>query len=323
MVSRPFAVALIALATALGTPRRAAAQSVAMIDPRPSLTWRAPDGCPDLAGLRARVEQRLERSLDEVTVPIEVDVARASGRYVARVDLRAVTVANDVRTLTSRHCDDLADAVAVIVARVAGDAIARRRIAIRDNAEAPSEVILHAPPPPPPLPAPRTWAIGARISGVSGIGVIPKVGLAAELAITLRHNDTLAELAGTRWVASAAQFHDGAPAKVDVDLDVAAVRYGWRPARLPLRAWASVELGEMAGNNIRLPSEQLESGRWVAAGGGFGIAWQMNNWARLLGFTETMVALDRVRFTLGDGIIVYAPSPMSFRASVGLELGWQ
>ncbi len=329
MAARPITT-LVAAVVMLACPPPAAAQSVAMIEARPSLSWHAPAGCPDAAGLRARVERRLDRSLDDVAVPIDIDVAfvparrrgAVPGSYVARVDLRGVTVANEVRTLTSRRCSDLADAVAVIVARVAGDVIARRRVAVRDE-DAPAVTAARVATRPSAPPPPRTWSLGARISGVSGIGVIPKVGLAAELAITLRRKNTLAELAATRWVTSAAQFHDGAPAKVDVDLDVASARYGWRPALLPLRAWATVEVGKMDGNNLRLPSQQLESGRWVAAGGGFGVAWQMNGWVRLLGSTETMLAIDRVRFTMGDGLVVYAPSPMSFRASVGLEVGWQ
>lgn len=318
VAGRVFAIPLIAIAMTAVTAVPAAAQSVAMIDARPTLTWRAPAGCPDAASVRARVEHRIERSLDDVVAPVEVDVALAGGRYVARVDLRAVSMANDVRTLTSKRCGDLADAVAVIVARVASDAIARHRVAAADDEAAPILIETVAA-----LAKPRAWTLGVRLSGVSGIGVIPKVGLGGELAVTLRRKDSLAELAGARWVASAAQMHDGAPAKVDVDLDVASARLGWRPAAMPLRAWAAIEVGKMEGTNIRLPSQQLESGRWVAAGAGFGVAWQMNGWLRLLGSTETMLAIDRVRFTLGDGIVVYAPSPMSFRTSVGLEVGWQ
>jgi hypothetical protein len=79
----------------------------------------------------------------------------------------------------------------------------------------------------------------------------------------------------------------------------------------------------MRGAGVPLPSQQLESGRWLAAGAGFGIAWQMAKWIRLVGTTETMLALERVRFTLGDGIVVYAPSPMSVRTTCGLEIGWE
>jgi hypothetical protein len=296
-----------------------------MVEARPNLEWRAPASCPDVASLRARVEQRLERSLDDVVVGIEVDVALAGGRYVARIDLRAMTVANDVRTLRSRRCSELADAVAVIVARVASEQIARGRVVARvdrDDDEATSVAGAYVPAPRE-APPPRPWTIGARISGVSGIGIIPKVGLGGELAVTVRHGNTLAELAGTRWNTSAAQFHNGAPAKVDVDLDVAALRAGWRRPELPLRAWAAFEYGHMYGTGVKLPSQQLESGRWIAAGVGFGVAWQMAPWIRLLGTTEAMAAIDRVRFSLGDGIVVYAPSPMSVRATAGLEVGWQ
>lgn len=296
-----------------------------------TLVWNAPATCPDATSLRTRIEARLERSLDDAPVGIEVDVVQAGGRYIARIDLRAVTVANDMRTLKSKNCGELTDAVAVVIARAASDAIVRREVAIRDDIDDP-------PPPPTSVAAssakfipdlsraarpPRAWAIGARLSGVSGIGVIPKVGLGGELAISMRFNTTLAEIAGTRWVASAAQFHDGAPAKVDVELDTAAVRIGWRPTDIPLRAWLAAEGGSMRGSNIVLPAQQLESGRWLAAGAGFGIAWQMTRYARLVGTTETMLAIERVRFSLGDGIIVYAPSPMSVRTTVGLEVGFQ
>ena len=309
----PSLVVLAALASA------AHAQAVARVDDARTLAWRAPAECPDAGSLRTRIEQRLARPLDGLVVRIEVDVARAAGRYVARVDLRAVTVANDVRTLTSNHCDELADAVAVIVARIASEQIAHRRIALREE----DEPALTAKAPPAPPPPPRRWTLGARISGVSGIGVLPKVGLGAEAALALRIHSTLAEISATRWFASAAQMHDGSPAKVDVNLDAAAARFGWRPPTMPLRAWVGVETGTMRGtDNLALPGEQLASGRWLAAGAGFGVAWQMTSWARLVGFTESMLAIERVRFSLGD-IVVYAPSPMSFRASCGLELGWQ
>ena len=308
-----FVVLFVALAAS-----PAAAQSVAVADPKPMLTWTAPEGCPDAASLRARIEQRLDRSLDTVAVGgIEIDVALANERYVARIDLRAVTVANDIRTLSSPRCPELADAVAVIVTRVASDAIARQRVAAREDLQKQFIVDRDKAKPPP-----RLWSIGGRLSAVSGIGIIPKVGGAAELAVVARRDTVLAELAGTRWLDSFAQFHDGSPAVVNVLLDTLALRVGWRPPHLPLRAWTSVEYGMMDGESRKIPGEQFDSGRWIAAGFGFGVAWQMNKWIRLVGANETMLAIDRMRFHSG-GEIVYAPSPMSFRASLGLEVGWQ
>jgi hypothetical protein len=153
--------------------------------------------------------------------------------------------------------------------------------------------------------------------------VIPQVGVGGEVTVTLRKDRHLAELGATRWFTSAAQFHNGRPAKIEVDLDVAVARYGWRPYELPLRSWIGVEVGNMRGGGVQLPTAQLAGGRWIAAGAGFGIAWQMKPWVRLLGTTEAMLALERVKFSMGDGLVVYAPSPMSVRTTVGLEVGWQ
>src|SRR5512143_748467 len=184
-------LAVVVVSLLLGSVTRPAAA-----DGTRELGWRAPKGCPDARSMRARVEKRLDRSLDDVTVGVEVDVEKREGGYTATIDLRAVTVANDVRTLKSKRCGELADAVAVIVARVASDAIAQKQTAIieMDPAEPAHEqhedehVDVLAPAAPP---RPRPWVLGARISGVSGIGVIPKVGLGGELAVTLRVHDTL------------------------------------------------------------------------------------------------------------------------------------
>ena len=293
------------------------------------LAWQAPAACPSAASVRDRIEARLGRTLDDAD-GVAIDVAKSGKRYVAHVDLGAVTVANDVRTVSSARCDELADAVAVIVARAAGERRAMRhsekhvpppepvtKLAMRDEDEDAQPTIVAT------VEAPRVrgWSLDARLSAVSGIGVIPKVGLGGELAITLRYHKALAELAETRWVTSAAQLHGGAPARVDVGLDATALRLGWRSPEMPLRAWASVEGGSMYGTGVHLDSSQLGSGRWVAAGAGFGVAWPINKWVRLVGTTEIMVAVERVKFSLGDGMTVYAPSPASARATCGLEVG--
>jgi hypothetical protein len=279
------------------------------------LAWQAPAACPDAAAMRSRVERRLGHQLDDAGV--SVDVEELGSRYVAAVNLGD----DDVRTLTSARCDDLADAVAVIVARAAGDHhAAQKQVAAREDEPDEPAVALHAHLV---APRPRTWSIGARLSGVSGVGIIPEVGLGGELAITARRKSTMAELAATRWAVSKAQLHGGGPAHVDVGLDVTAMRIGWRSEQLPLRGWASVEVGTMYGNGIALANASLGEGRWFAAGTGFGVAWPMTKWARLVGTTEVMVAVERVRFSLGDGTVVYAPAPMSARATCGIEIGWQ
>lgn len=87
-----------------------------------TLRWQAPAPCPSARDVRARVEQRIGGPL--LLRGIEVVVARQAGRrgrYVARVDARAASLATGVRTVSSARCEALADAVAVIVARLASE----------------------------------------------------------------------------------------------------------------------------------------------------------------------------------------------------------
>jgi hypothetical protein len=302
------------IAVALGTGR-ASAQPGEL-----GLAWEAPASCPDRDGMRTRIEQRLGRSLDDFALGIEVDVKARGRRYVATIDLGAVTVANDVRTLTSARCDELADAVAVVVARVAREAAAARRVSPRVSThDLETEVAA-------PAPAPvrvRRWTIGARLSAVSGIGVVPEVGLGTEIAGYVRHDTTMFELGGTKWLSSSERARYGGPAQIDVGFQVTAARVGWRPENTPLRAWVGVEVGSMNGTGSSVATAQNGAGRWVAAGSGFGVGWQMTRWIRLVGMTEFDIAFERVRFQLQDGVVIYEPNPASARASVGLEVGWQ
>ena len=293
-----------------------------------SLAWQAPASCPDARSVRARIEQRLGRSLEDVLVGITVAVSPDRGRFVARIDLRSVTVANDIRTLTSARCDDLADAVAVIIARVASEAevtreaarAAAKRVAMSDNSESIGVVATARARE---RPEPRLWSFGARLSAISGIGVVPEVGVGGEMAAYVQRRSANVELARMRWMPNSQVLHDGAPAHVDIALDVTSVRFGWRSEQLPLRAWLAVDVGSMSGTGVGLSQPQVGSGRWVSAGAGFGVAWPMAKWTRLVGTTEVVAAFERVRFRLDDGVIVYQPAPMAARATVGLEVGWR
>src|SRR5262249_51442644 len=114
----------------------------------------------------------------------------------------------------------------------------------------------------------------------------------------------------------------GAPARVDVNLETTTARLGWRPERIPLRAWATTEVGTMVGTGVALTSSQVGSGTWLATGVGFGVAWPMMRWARLVGTSEMLVAVQRAQFHLDDGVVVYVPSPLTARVTLGLEVGW-
>jgi hypothetical protein len=153
--------------------------------------------------------------------------------------------------------------------------------------------------------------------------VLPGVGLAGELALYGRRHAYFAEVAATRWARNAKYLADGAPGAVDVRLFTAALRAGWSPPNMYIRAWAVGEVGPMTGEGIALSDPRIGTGRWTAAGAGFGVAWPMWERARLVGSVEFLAVLERVQFVLTDGAEVYRPAAGLARCALGLEIGWR
>ena len=280
------------------------------------LHWDAPESCPSVSSVEARIEQRLGRSLDpEMAAPTSIAVRMEHGQFTARLELAA-----EVRVLTAETCAELADAIAVILSRRAEDHatvhVAPTRILAAQAYLAP--VVVHRELA---ATAAHPWTLDVRLSGVSGIGIVPEVGVGAEVAISARYDAWMGELAATKWLASGADGH--AASHVDVGLAVTSARIGWRPEHQPLRAWLGAEVGSMDGTGTNLSSSQPSSGRWFAAGGGFGIGWPLTPWLRAVGSTELLLAIERVKFAESNGAVFYAPSPMSARATFGIEIGWQ
>ncbi len=323
---------------------RALIALVAMAAPvaaEPAFGWRAPASCPRAEAIEARVERRLGSPIDGVVHGIEIEITRDGTGFVAQIDARALTVANDVRTLRSARCDELADAIAVIIARLAS--LARRGdpstvlaaepprraqpvVALDPGAldevradEVRADVQVRAPASSPP----RRWGGGVRLLALSGVGALPRINVGGELAGYLRREHHFLELAVSRRVPQSARLDPGAPARVDVSLDVVTVRGGYGPEHLPIRAWVSAELGRLQGAGMAVVDPQIGSGRWVAVGGGFGVAWPMAPHARLVGTFELAIPLERTRFMLQNGGDLYQPSAAAARCALGLELGWR
>jgi hypothetical protein len=306
----------------------------------PAFRWRAPASCPRADEVRARVERRLGGPIDGVVHGIEIEITRDGSGYVAQIDARALTVANDVRTLRSAKCTELADAIAVIVARLASEA---RKAEVAPPTTEPQ--MLEAAPPVvsvvdepgpeqeqetrvartlPTVAKPhRRWGGGVRALALSGIGALPRINIGGELAGYVRREDYFGELAVARWVPQEARLDPGAPARVDVSLDVVALRGGWGPEHLPIRAWLLTEVGRMQGEGLAVLEPRVGSSRWIAVGGGFGVAWPMAPRVRLVGTFEVAVPLQRTTFMLQNGADLYEPSAVAARCALGLELGWR
>ncbi len=299
----------------------------------PAFGWRAPLKCPGIDDVRARVERRLGGAIEGAVRGVEIEITRDGNHFVAQIDARALTVANDVRTLRSARCDELADAVAVVIARLASDVRAaepkphaappKQEAAFIADTRGPDEtvrrdaVLEKAPP------LRHTWGGGMRLLALSGIGALPRINLGGELAGYVRYKRHILELAVGRWVPQSARLDPGAPARVDVGLDVVTLRGGWGPEELPIRAWLSGELGSMSGEGMSVVDPRTESGRWVAVGGGFGVAWPMTEHARLVGTFELAIPLFRTTFMLQNGADLYQPAPAAARCALGLEFGWR
>jgi hypothetical protein len=289
------------------------------------LVWQAPVTCPDAGEVRARIERRLGMPLDRAVHGVEVDIAPGDGGdergFVAHIDLRGVTVANEIRVLTSARCDALTDAVAVVIARIAAEHLAPPPDEHgAQGARGPRPGLVASAPP---RAAPSVWGGGIRVLGVSSIGALPRVGVGGELAGYVRRRSVFVELAGARWLASPKVLHEGAPGRVDVRMNLAALRFGWGPQQLPLRAWVAGEVGSIEGEGISLNDTHVGTGTWVGAGAGVAVTWSMTQHTRLVGMIEAVTPFLRTRFVLQDGTEIYRPGPVTVRCGLGLEIGWR
>lgn len=267
------------------------------------ILWSAPAGCPDRAAVHARIEQRFGGLLH--VHGIDVAVVRRGAAFVATIDTRGLTVVNQIRTLTAATCDELADAVAVIVARLASEEPPMRRRA----EPRPIEVRVESPG------APRTWGAGLQMLALSGIGIMPRVGVGGEVAAIARRKRLFAQLGYARWSTSSAYLmDDGAATSVDLQLAVVTVRAGWSPPEMPLRAWVGGEVG-----SIGITGDDAVP--WRAITSGFGVGWPMTRYARLFGTFEVAVPTSRGHEGLGAAVDVHSASALSARCALGLEVG--
>ena len=299
------------------------ASGTAMAD---GFAWTAPTGCPTTADVRERIDRRLvdQSEIGDITVV----VSRTRREFVAEIDMRALTVAGQGRrTLSDPRCEALADAVAVIVARLANDArSAKRREAPKlDTALAFADV-------PKPhrseltAPSAKTsrehWNGGVRAMALSGIGMTPHVGIGGDLAVFVQRKNKFVEVGFARWVEQPMQIFPGDSGRVEFGTQLIALRGGWAATRMPLRAWGGIETGTMHGVGMALRGQDV-TGRWVALAAGFGVGWPISPRSRLVGTFEVAAPLQRATFTFMDGTEISEPAPLSARCALGLEVTWQ
>ena len=276
------------------------------------LGWKAPPDCPDDAAVRQAIERRLEASLDSVALTVDVEIVHGETGFVAQIQIPDAPV----RTLTSAKCDELTDAVAVVVARLATEARAK------EAPPAPVAVVTPPAPTPPPTIVERPPSnAGLRVSGLVGGGSVPSVSVAGELAAWLAWRRAFVELAVARWRSSKADLEGSSAAGVIVQLDAVALRAGWHRGRL--RAWIGGEVGRERGTGVGVTEAHTDSAKWIAAGAGVGAAWPIANHVRVVVGGELEFAIDRAQFTLQSGQVLYRTSVVALHGGAGVELVWR
>jgi hypothetical protein len=273
----------------------------------PHVGWQAPVGCPDSKVLLAAIAHRLDVPLDRVELAADVTIEATADGFVAHVHGDAT----ETRELASASCSELTEAVAVIVARAATE-----RIAVVEPSEPPdSSVAVVAPPPPPSV---SMWNLGARVSGLAGVGNLPNLGVAGELALIAIHGPLAIELAGSHWLSGSTNV--AADASVNIGVDALALRVGWRGERM--RGWLDGEIGRVHAEGVGLVDAMRGAGRWTAIGGGVGYALPLAPHILAVAAGEVELATNGVSITLSDGNTVYETPVIAIRGGLGLEVTW-
>jgi hypothetical protein len=305
-------------------PMRALASLAVMLSSAasaaPLVHWRAPADCPDEADVEKRVASRLGPDA-AASAPINVVVHAEGPGFVAQI--------GDARMLRSASCAELADAAALVVAR----------LVLEEPAPAPSTPVAPvapvAPVPPivpsaPPLPLDvvehtsrpppkRELGFGLRLSALTGGGAQPGIALGGELAVPLVWRQLFIEPAGELWATSTSS---GAMPGLEASLTAAALRGGWRSSALPLRAWLVAEVGRLSGEGINVVAPRAAAAAWAGVGAGGAFTWTIERGLAFVASAEAIAAIARPRFGLDDGDLVYQPAAVALRLAVGFEVAW-
>ncbi len=329
--------ALVACALLLVAPGVAGGEPATAV-----VRWQAPAGCPDEASVRARIDARLASPLgagDAIDATVTVVRARRSLRAQVSVWTPAVDVE---RVLVAGQCDELADAVAVVLARAVAEARAlaparveepeltweppvrperRREAAESKDGDGPSTRSS----------GPRSGRTGERArpdggmrpSVVSGAGISPRVGYGLELSAWFVWGSGAVEVSGTRWLERLAALPPSQRFGAAIGLDSLAARACWNPERYGPRVCVLGEVGTMSGRGVGLFDSRVGEAVYSAAGIGLSLRTRLRAHVALVGGFDMLRAIDRPRFVLDRGTLLFQPDPLAGRVALGVELGWR
>jgi hypothetical protein len=294
------------------------------------LTWSAPEGCPPVEDVRARLDALLgDREAGAPFVRLEATVSRKDGTFALQMRTETASGTN-THALSSPDCQALADGAA-LVAAVAADPLAVDRSLEASQSEEPElppdEVTVTRTPPDDdadgrPRGRLRLARFALRADGLLEYGMLPKLGLGPVIT---------AGLIGPQWrVELGAIVLVPRPVFTD-DTNTAGAAIGaWslraRGCGVPVVSivefpvCAGFEGGQMTARPLGNVTDNRDDRRGFGLfsfGGGFGIS--PRPFIALLAGVDGIVALSRPRFDVA-GMLLHQPGRIGVRATVGLEL---
>lgn len=296
------------------------------------LRWDAPAQCPTVDTVAARA-----RALGARERPVEVRITEVAGGFAAEVVLDG-----DRRALRSPSCDELATAVALLVAagvdRPASpepDASAGAPEDL-DGAVVPppaGDATIPATPSPPdrPRPAPagarrsrrpeRPDILGPRLGlfGTAGVGLLPRVDGGGGLALGWAWRRVGVEVGGWVLAPNARALGNGVRGSILLGAASATVCGRIRRAWFELRPCGSFEAGA---TRVRTTGTEVEPGArntWLGVRAAVrALAWVHPRVAPALS-VGAVVPVFRTDYRVGDDVLI-STAPVAFSATLGLEL---
>jgi hypothetical protein len=162
-----------------------------------------------------------------------------------------------------------------------------------------------------------------RPSLVSGAGISPHVGYGTEVALWFVWGSGAVEISGTRWLERLAELPASQRFGAAIGLDALAARVCWNPERYGPRVCVLGEVGAMSGRGVGLFDSRVGEATYSAGGIGLSLRTRLRPHLALVGGFDMLRAIDRPRFVLDRGTVLFQPDPLAGRINLGLEIGWR
>ena len=304
------------------------------------LSWEAPASCPDRDALRWRIEEALGTSLAN-GAPLSFSARveeKSAKRWVVALDVTSDSNQADVqhRELEAANCDDLAQAVSVVIALALG---ADPTVPKQSSPETPapsepdeqskpepvassSPQLARAAAPPKKAESPKSYWLAAELGPTFDIGSLPGLapgiqvsGLAGKRALGVK-------LAG---VAVPNSEKSGTPGGTFTLLTASIAVCGVSPLAITiLRLCAGSEFGKLSGTGKNATISKTNSSGWVAPFVELGGSWPLfDESLRFFGAGTVAMPLIRKEFSVDNFGPIHQPDALIGRLGAGLELLWR